>query len=469
MMSFFKKIGSALSNPWVRGAAGVAGLASAGGLFDGTSLSDIGVGDAGGKVGGLGLSTVAGGANLLTGGAAALTGRDTMGGLAQMGLGAYNVMQRNTLGDLGLGSGPKAGAEGNFKSLAQAMGQDWSVKGNLLGATTASAGADMSQTKIIAPGAVNQPIAPAFPDDGAVPDASEAYKAANGAGPRMANTGIPGAQTPTSRTPTLDSLGMGAGQGAGYQPTPGVDNLGQPVSKMDLMSQVGGGAPGQAGPRTANANDITKFAGYSEGNGGFGKFDTGTGYTFQTRNGQIIPGSQAPTPVVQAPKAFFDKVLDTNPALLVGGGTVMASFFMPDPAEQMMKDYEKRLAQYTTNIDPNSPAGQQYLAAYSERRKRDLAEQYQTAMQDMDTSFAERGMTGSTLYNDARARLEQQYMNTASNIGQEGMDAWLNFAKGQQAVMSSAVQSAAAPGAISAAMNQPTNFKAMGSSLAMAR
>lgn len=223
---------------------------------------------------------------------------------------------------------------------------------------------------------------------------------------------------------------------------------------------LGGGSSGSGGSPWAFIDDSTSRG----GNGGLGISDLGA-----LGQGVVNAASETTRTATEKQGLFgrvFGNIADRaaeNPLGALGQGLgligVAGSLFAPDPAEQMMSDYDARFNAMSEPFDPNSQFAQNFMSDYQDRRTRDLSADYDQALSELRSQFATRGMLDSSVFVLAQDELLQSRMELESNISQEAYDAYLDYTLRRQQGIVNAGQLAAVPTEIGMnARSLETNF-----------
>lgn len=320
-MAVFGKVGKFLSSKGVRGVAALAGGVSALGGFDGV------------KIGGINASTIAGGANLLTGGVAAARG-DVGSGLAQAALGGFNVLQNNTVGGVG-----------NFGNIQQVINRNFSTSGGQPSVSQAPS----SQQGVRSP----------------APEVSNGFKSQQIPTVKVEN--LP----PVRATPTGTTT-VAAPQ---TQPQIATTAPAQPIATA---------TPPQTVQATPDLSGATPPATPEQPGGFFQKVARGVSDTF-----------------TKDPIGFAGKALTL-------GGTL---YSLTQPSYQDM-------------VNPNSPFAREYIDSYKRQNKTALDNEYAKAKATLQASFANRGMTDSTIAQNAMLQLDKNYAESVALLDQRAIESF---------------------------------------------
>jgi len=383
---------SFLSNPWVRGATALAGLASGSGLFDdSTLLSDIG-----GVQGlNLNLSDVIGGANIATGVADIADHGANFGNIAQLGLGGFNMLQSGGIGDFG-----------NFGTFQNVWDNGFFQNGKA---------PSVPQMNSLAPKSMVQ--APNISSQ--TPQMSALTKSAVRSGidytpPTGAAPGTPGWDNFTGNgfSSTSDVASAAAPAASG---TEGF-NFGSIASKMSI--------PGvQNAPASAPA--VASSA-------------TNTGTLPSQGIGQKIISAIVKNPIGSMAQA-------------AQAGALFAGIFANDPGKAAAEQYASERAQLLKQADPNSDAASSWKQNYLAVRTQQVDQQYAQTKAEMEAEFARRGMTDSTVAQQAMASLNAEYAKLKTQIPFDADQAWAEYVSNLQKNYAVASQTAAQGAAMTAA------------------
>lgn len=380
---------SFLSNPWVRGASTLAGLASGAGLFDdSTLLSDIG------GIGGLNLnlSDVIGGANIATGIADIADHGANFGNIAQLGLGGFNVLQSGGIGDFGnFGSFQNVMDKGFFQNgKAPSTAQMSSLNPDSIKINgNPNISVQQPQTSALTRGAVKAGVDYSATPQGA-PAASGWSNYANG-GEGM-----------VSAPATSPTENFNFGNIASHMTIPGVAN-----------------APAVSTPAVSSSVNLS-------------------GTTPAQGVGQKIISAIVKNPIGSLAQA-------------TQAGALFAGIFAADPGKKAAEQYAAERAQLLKQADPNSDSATAWKQNYLAVRTQQIDEQYAQTKAEMEAEFARRGMTDSTVYQKAMTSLSAEYAKMKTQIPFDADQAWAEYVQSLQKGYAISAQSAAQGAALTAA------------------
>lgn len=118
-----------------------------------------------------------------------------------------------------------------------------------------------------------------------------------------------------------------------------------------------------------------------------------------------------------------------KPELALQAGSALIGLFASDPAEVAAKAYAKEKAEILKRMDPSSNVAKEYSAAYTETRKQQLDEMYKLQRAQLAAAMAQRGMTDSTVGQQAFLDMDSKYAELSSKIPYDAQQAWLTYSQ----------------------------------------